>query len=314
MIYFLLGLACAGLVEPKARELWRHAGFWLALVLAAVVVAPNVAWNAAHDFATFRHTRANFVGQGFRFDLSGPLVFIGSQFGVCGPVAFGVFLLGLIRFPRFVVEPADRILLAFALPALALVMLAAFVVTAEANWAAPSALMVILLSTIILVRQRQWRWLKLALAIGLGLQAVLMVSDAYADRISLPFLEKPDVYHRTMGWKAMAQMVGERAQESGAQSVVADRGDVVPELLYYLRRDNVSVWSYSASGPLNQFDLDRPWTPSAPQPVLFVGDHPLPGNLASAYPAVEVLNPVQAPTGPRSTRDFLVFNLSAPAR
>jgi membrane-associated phospholipid phosphatase len=315
MIYFLAGAVVASVLDPGARALWSRPGLWFGLLIALLLFTPNLIWNATHDFVTFRHTRGNIVGDGFKFSPLGPLVFLGSQFGVVGPILFSVFALALLRPGRSQFNRGDRLMLAFALPALAAVTAAAFFTGTEANWAATSAISIVILATAVLVRLKQWHWLKVSLALGLCLQVVLMVADSVADRLSVPFLAKPDVYHRTMGWKAMSDIVRQRAQTNGIRSVAAENGDVVAELLYYLRDDPWPVFSWRAGPiPLNQFDLDRPWTDAVHEPVLFIADHPPPAALTRAYSSQESLPSVEAVTGPHSSRQFLAVKLWRAAR
>jgi 4-amino-4-deoxy-L-arabinose transferase-like glycosyltransferase len=59
MIYFLLGMALAAWLDDDARRFLRTPSPWLALALAALLVAPNLLWNAENAFSTFRHTGDN---------------------------------------------------------------------------------------------------------------------------------------------------------------------------------------------------------------------------------------------------------------
>src|SRR5438132_2228673 len=92
MIYFLLGVALAAWLDQDARRMLHTPGPWLALAIAAVIVAPNLAWNLENGFATFRHTGDNIQGSGIMFDPRNGLEFIAAQFAVFGPVVFAVLL------------------------------------------------------------------------------------------------------------------------------------------------------------------------------------------------------------------------------
>src|SRR5205823_2907168 len=125
MIHFLLAIVAVSLIDPAARALWRQLRFWSALAIALLLVSPNLIWNAFHHFATFHYTWKNIVGDGLRPNLLGPLAFLGAQFGVFGPVPFATFFVVLITSSPFQLGRADRILIAFALPALAIVSVGA---------------------------------------------------------------------------------------------------------------------------------------------------------------------------------------------
>ena len=315
MVYFFLGAIGANFIDPRARALWRQREFWFALVIALLVVLPNLIWNVTHDFATFRHTQGNILGGGFNLDPLGALGFVASQFAVYGPIVFAAFLFALLRSSRFQLERADRIMIAFALPPLALVTVVALFTGAQANWAAASAIPITVVAVALLVRCGQWRWLQASIALGLALQIILPLGDAFADRISVPFLPKPDIYHRTMGWKAMSALVRQTAHANDVRSIAADQGDVVASLLYYLREDGWPILSWPMGAvPANQFDLDRPLTAAAAEPLLYLSDRSLPERLAEFYSTVETLAPIDAATGPHSARRFFAFKLSGVRR
>ena len=61
MVYFLLGVAaCAGVVpRARARLSADRLALLLAAALAAILITPNIMWNAAHEFQTLSHTAAN---------------------------------------------------------------------------------------------------------------------------------------------------------------------------------------------------------------------------------------------------------------
>jgi 4-amino-4-deoxy-L-arabinose transferase-like glycosyltransferase len=310
MIYFVLGAICAGLIDGRCGALWRNYRMWLGLGIALLIVSPNLIWNATHDFATFRHTGGNVQGGGFRFDPAGGLGFIASQFAVCGPIVFSVFLIAILQVSRLQLKPADRIMMIFALPPLLLVSVAAFFTSAKANWAAPAAVSMTVLAVAVLVRYQLRFWLMLSVAFGLVVQVVLIAADTFADRVSVSFLPQPDVYRRTMGWKPLAAQVRRTAIRNGIRTIAAESNAVVPTLVYYLRDEKwpIRAWP-TASTPMNQFDLDRPLNSAAAEPILFLTDR-IPQRLGEYYQTVQRLSPIETATGPHSVRKFQVFKLT----
>ncbi|HET8870220.1 MAG TPA: glycosyltransferase family 39 protein [Aquabacterium sp.] len=82
-----------GVHGPK-RGLARP-GPWLAILVAAIVVAPNIWWNAQHHFPTFEHTAQLTAESGRSGGLGPTLVFLIGQILMLGPVAVlaGLWLL-----------------------------------------------------------------------------------------------------------------------------------------------------------------------------------------------------------------------------
>ena len=309
MMYFVVSVLVLSLVDPRAKTLWRGSALWLALFFALLIVAPNLIWNASHGWATFRHTEGNIVGAGFQIDPLGPLAFVASQFAVYGPIVFGVFLLAILR--RSNLEGADRIMVVFALPPLVLITIIALISSAKANWAAPAAISMTIFAIALLVRQERSNWLYASIAIGLVLQIVLAIGDAHANQITVPFLPQPNVYQRTIGWKALSAAVRQTASGNGAQTIAAEQNGVVASLLFYLREDKWPIRSWSSSrSPANQFEFDRPLTSDAAEPILFLSDHSAIDRLAEYYSVVEPLPLIEVGNGPRSVRRLYAFKLA----
>ena len=311
MIYFLLGALALALIDSRARTIWRERAIWFALLLALLIVLPNLIWNATHDFATFRHTRGNIIGSGVQLNPLDALAFVGSQFAVCGPIIFAVFMIALVRPSWFHLERADRIMIMFALPPLVLVTLVALLTSAKANWSAPAAISITVMAVALLVRRKQRRLLEASIAIGVVFQIILLVTDGYADRISIPFLAQPDIYHRTMGWKSMSNLVRQTAAANGVRTIVAEQNAVRASLVYYLRDDKWPILAWpSGITPANQFEFDRPLTIGATEPILVLCDRSWRGPLVQIYSTVEALPPIDAVTGPHSTRRLFAFKCS----
>jgi 4-amino-4-deoxy-L-arabinose transferase-like glycosyltransferase len=311
MIYFILGIALTAATHDEARALLRRPALWLALAIAVTVIIPNIAWNYSNGFATFRHTGENIHGDGARFNPAGAIEFIVSQFAVFGPVLFAVFLLAVVRWRTLATKGPERLLLAFSVPTLALITLTALITRANANWAAPAFIAAAILSTALLVRAQAWRWLATSVAIGVVVQGLLLVGDAVADRLSLPLLSNPDVYHRTMGWRALGAATGRIAATTGAATIVSEQRDDVASLLYYLRDTGRVVLAWpSGPVPTHHFELTRALTASAAEPLLLVSRCPTAPRLAQYYGSVEPLGHIYAPTGPHTGRIYFTFKLS----
>ena len=91
--FLVAGLVVGFLLGGRSRELWSP---WVAAgaALALLIWAPNVVWNATHDWATLAMLRA------LHQENSGPgasLTFIPAQLIVVGPVLFVFWLAGLRR-------------------------------------------------------------------------------------------------------------------------------------------------------------------------------------------------------------------------
>src|SRR5215469_12476137 len=138
MLFFLIGVALACVMSPKARKFVLSGKGLVAALAAAVIVAPNLAWNVSHDFATLAHIRANAAWTRASLSPLHLLGFVAGQFGVFGPVLMAAWLAALWRILRHRQQSAAEAiaLCAFSAPSLVLITVQSFVADANANWAA----------------------------------------------------------------------------------------------------------------------------------------------------------------------------------
>ena len=315
MIYFLPGMLLAAVLEKQARALLVKPELRLVVGLAIITVSPNILWNAANGFLTLRHAGGNVIGEPIEPSVMRPLEFLVAQFAVFGPVVFGVALAVAIaplwRAGPKRLLPADRIMLAFALPPLVVVTVTASMVHAYANWAAASFISLAVLAAAILVRRNFSILLWGSLALGLATQIVLIGTDALATRIRLPFLSTPNPYYRTLGWNAYARAVGQLARKLDISTIASDTRAEAASLLYYWRDQPEQILAWPTAD-LPNFELTRGLTAAAPQPVLFVSQCPMADRLEQFYAKVTPLG-IFAPDDP-VPRAFAAFRLEEPRR
>lgn len=312
MLYFLLGTALAAVLDRDARRLLRTPALFIALVIMAALLAPNLAWNAEHSFTTLHHTGDNIRGAGVAFNPLNGLEFIASQAGLVGPVVFGAFVAALLRAHRPSAAGPDRLMLAFALPPLVLVVATAITTRANANWAAPAMISATIAATAFLSRRGASRWLAASLIIGGGAQGALLVGDAFADRVHIPgFAAKGDLYQRTMGWRALGAETMRLAEEIGAGAIATELRDDIAAIAYY-NRDSARpalVWPGSDK-PNNHYELTRRIAQGSPEPVLFVSRCPSGTRYAAGYGDVRTLGEFTVASGPSTSRRYFAFRLA----
>jgi len=239
--------------------------------------------------------------------------FVGAQFAVAGPVVFATFLVILVRMRRTEIGRSDRLMLAFAIPTLTLITVLSFFRGANANWAAPALVSMTVLAAAWWARNAQRHALRATLAIGLIAQALMLVGDAYAYRISIPALgHSADIYKRTLGWRELGDRAAALVRANHTPTVAAEGRAEVAELIFYLRNEPVRTLSWPISKiPDHQFDLTRALDNAAAEPVLFISQCPIASRLKRFYGEVEPLGTIKARTGPTSDRQFHAFRLAA---
>jgi len=108
---------------------------WLGAALAAVVVAPNLAWNALHDGVMFRFQIAEGLLHPGAAGWLGPVRQVAEQALFVTPVAGGAALVWAVRRPF---DRIDRLCWAVSVPVLVGFAVAALGGPPEAHWPAPA--------------------------------------------------------------------------------------------------------------------------------------------------------------------------------
>lgn len=231
MVYLVPCLALAGALCPGWRIRARDAG--IAALVALAIIAPNVWWNVAHDFATVRHTADNADWTGIRFHVLKALEFFFSQAGVIGPFVFFGLLAGAVSART----PEQRALVALSVPILAVVTVQALMSHALANWAVGAYAAGVLLAVPVLAARRSL--LVASLAIN-GLVAIaLPLMTIAGTELRLPNGDL--ALKRYLGRAELARTAVETAQQSGASIVVAQDRSLLAALFYALRDDRTLV-------------------------------------------------------------------------
>jgi 4-amino-4-deoxy-L-arabinose transferase-like glycosyltransferase len=313
MIYFLFGIGLAAWLDREGRRLLSAPELWIALGVASLVIAPNAIWNFEHKFSTLHEVANNAVSDGFEFNWRNALEFIGSQFAVFGPVLFTVLLAAIARIASPLINRADRLMLAFAIPPLGLIATMAFMTRANANWAATAFISGAIVAVAVLTRLKAWKWLAASIVFSLGIQSLLLIGDAWATKIHVPLGARGDLYARTLGWRSFAEQTGEMARRVGARTIVSDWHAETASLFYYWRDQPQQILAWpNRSTPEDNFELTHPFTQAAAQPILFVTVCPNPVPLSEYFSDVEGLGVIVARSGPSTARYFNAFKLEGP--
>ena len=263
MVYFALCAALAAWRVPAARVAPRDAG--LAAALAALLIAPNLVWNATNQFATLHHTADNADWHGPTLDPAGLAAFLAGQFAVAGPVLFAAYLAGLATLR----DPIRRALAWFSLPIFAIVSTQALISGANANWAASAHVAALLLAIAVLLSRP--RLLVLGLAINLAVTAALPVAAVNADRWKSG---SNLLLARYVGQSALADHAAEVARANGFDTLVSGNRAYLAAFFYTLRDSGLALYAEPVPGFPPHHYAQKHSLPPGPGDVLFVGRHP----------------------------------------
>lgn len=288
MGFFLVSAGVHLLATRNDRGVLRSPALYLALAIAAALLALNIGWNASHGFATVSHTAANAKWTGALFHPQKALEFLGSQFGVFGPVLFASLLVITWRAARSGLGEPDRLLLAFTLPIILLITVQALISRANPNWAGPAYVAGSVLVVATLLREGSRRALGASFAVNLAVAVLLSAALAFPRALTLPNGWNP--FARTfIGWRAAAEATRERLDQARTAGnpfavVLLDDRPLTAELLYYMRDEPTPVAAWMASPvPQDHYEMTRPFGPRSGEPVLLVSPRPGVSHVARSF-------------------------------
>jgi 4-amino-4-deoxy-L-arabinose transferase-like glycosyltransferase len=312
MVYFIGCALIAALIDRPSRAVVLSRRFGLAIAVAVLMIAPNIAWNFGNGFVTFLHTGENIEGSGFRFQPLGALGFIASQFGIIGPALYAGLLIAAWLALKGRDLPGDRVVIAFALPVSLVVAGAGFFTKTNANWGAAAFIGAAIIGTAVLLRLKQERWIQFGLWLGIVAQVAVSVGGVYAPVLNVPHLSRSgDLYKAMVGWHVFASEVRDAAKAAGAGNIIVTERAETAELLYYLRGEgfNITVWPDDPT-PDHHFELTISTVDHPPVgPALLVTGCADPARLAPYFADVAKAGALHVPSGQNSARNYVLYRL-----
>jgi 4-amino-4-deoxy-L-arabinose transferase-like glycosyltransferase len=311
MIYFPVGLAIAAVFDRPLRRAVLSLRGALAGIIALACLAPNLAWNAANDFATVSHTAANANWGGDLFHPAEMAEFLVEQIAVFGPALFAILcglLIHIVR--RFrTIDRDSLVLAAFILPPLLTVTFQAFISRAHANWAASAYIAATLLVTAFLLRGAAWRrWVLIGSVIFHSMVGVfagtLAASPAFVE-----FTRMDNATKRIRAWPETAQAIAAAAEAGDYAVIVFDDRNAFHQTQRYAPRlqGQLRMWLRYA-GPTNHAEDIWPLAPDTDGPVLIVSHRPLEvPRLRQDFERFESAGELAIPLDGGRTRDFTLW-------
>lgn len=236
--------------------------------------------------------------------------YVGVQLGVFGPILLVVFMRTVWRaFSRPPSDQGKTLLLSFSLPVFALLTLQALLSRAHGNWAATAYPAATILVTAVMLELDRKILFRISLGLHLAVAAILAVAPAFASR--WPLFERLQFMSRVVGWRDAADVVRAKLAKERYGSIVVDTRELAGELLYYLRDVKVPLYVWpSGPVPSDHYEMTRPFTAAAPEPVLYISLTRCPEDLATSFGAFERLGMERVTLVKTKTRQLHFCRLS----
>jgi 4-amino-4-deoxy-L-arabinose transferase and related glycosyltransferases of PMT family len=252
-----LGVLVALLLYAPLRRQLATPGPYLASLVALLMFAPVIAWNASHDWISFRFQLSHGLGHGHGSALLREASLLGSQLGLVSPI---LFVLLVIVVCRALARRAPRHALLASVAATTFLFFcwSALSRPAEPNWQAMAYVPAIALLAAYSGGLPWRRWLGAACALG-----AMMVAVVYLQSMSpfLPLGAGHDPAARGAGWNVLAARMHAAApqddQSDGAPSRVwfaGNRYQDASEIAFHLP-GHPTVFSLNIASRPNEYDL-----------------------------------------------------------
>jgi hypothetical protein len=235
------------------------------------------------------------------------LEFLGSQFGVFGPLFFAG-LLWLIATPRGLAEPRARLLVVFALPTLTMMIAVSLLSRAHANWAAPTYVSAVVL-VVAWALQRGWRRLiACSIALHVAAAGLLFTGHEALSAFGLDLPAQYDPLRRLRGWRDLGSQVGTILAAHPDLTLFADDREVLAALIYYIRPHPLDAVKWQVTRRIqDQWDLTNGLTGHIGGNFLLVSEHELVNEMRPSFVEIVRLQPIVVPLGSGAARRYTLY-------
>lgn len=298
MAYFFLCAIIFAIVSPQGRSVWKSAKIWVAFVVGALIFSGNIIWNIDNQFATVSHTGDNISWSGLNFNVGKLLEFFGSQFGVFGPILMGVFCIALVRNRLFRGSDAQKLLVCFSFPILAIILFQALMSKAYANWAALTYVGATIYTIEVMIREVPKVWLRSSTLLHVAVFTVLSLAVTRAGPGELVLPGGTEPFQRTQGSDEMADIVVHALEEGNYQTVITTDRRTSSLMTYKLRGrvEKVRAWRRTDT-PNDYFEQSRAFQDSPTDRALIVQAKRGIKDLESVFETVEKLGKYSLQSG-----------------
>lgn len=267
MAVFLLS---AVLYRPS---LLKNARAWCAVFVAFFILLPNILWNVANDFPTFKHTAEITIAKQSTGGFLKCAQFFVEQWLVSGGVIGAVFVFLCCKKSSWK-NKKFKICAFFALPFWAIVGLQAFLKNANANWAAPAFLTATLAAMIFLEKRQKLLAMTLAIEIFISVLAYHWIFIAGFLTTSPEVIYAPFV--RAQGFKELAHHLRPVLKDESRRVLAADNRTIIAHLRYELRDLNLKIVSWNPNQTQKDYyQMTTDWNLFKNHNILFVSDFAL---------------------------------------
>ena len=254
MVFFVFAMVVHLLMTGQLWQCMRNPKPYVAGCLTLAVLAPNLWWNWAHDFSSYRHTAEISQLDRAGFNLQNLLTFVAAQFGLFGVLFLGGLLLAARRAEPIWRNRSLTLLACFSFTPLVLFSILAFSSRAFANWAAFSYVAAALLIAALWKEPHRKPWLVTGIILNLLLLVLLCHWHSITSALGVTLTAKTDPYVRVTGWRNLGTQLVPYLQAHPDAKLLGDSREALAQMNYYAGRSAPNALKpvfYNPSGRIN---------------------------------------------------------------
>lgn len=311
MVFYAPSLLVYLLLSPEHRRWLARPWPYLGALVAGLILAPNLLWNARHQYVSLHHTAdiAQLDRDLFHWDALAE--FFLAQFGVFGPVGMLALLVLIWSWRALHADLRLRFLAAFCLVPLAAFLALSLLSRAFANWAAFAYVAGSPLVVAWWLKQGKRTWLIAAIAINFAAAGVAYHYHALARLADTELTGKTDIYKRVTGYRELGARVARTMADHPGQPLLVDDRKSMASLLYYARPASLDARYLNPAGDVidDHYALTRAIRPGDEGRYLLVSQYAKEADLRRRFSGVQALAPIRVEIYPDFALEYDVWTV-----
>ena len=305
----LLGALILLFWVPQYRRFFQRPGPYIGAFIAAVIFMPNVLWNLNNEFVSLKHTAEISQLDRSSLNIAGLLEFSAAQLICLGPWFVWLLRPGAYRnTSQFVV--GYKFAIALSVTFFAVIALQALVSRANANWAAPGFVGVVMLLGVAMARVARVETNVIGLGLNLLLILILQFYHPLLAVFDVAATSKNDPYKRVTGWRESVYALQPIVDADPLRIVVSNSRLLLANAEYYLSKPRPRLAAWDSNGEVdNHYELKANLRNHPGADVLFIARNPLPDATLQRFAGTRELAPVEVPIYSDLTRRLYVYKL-----
>jgi 4-amino-4-deoxy-L-arabinose transferase-like glycosyltransferase len=306
MIFFLFSFIVY-IVVNKKYYLLKNKNVYLAMLIAFIILLPNLIWNYYHHFITFHHTENISEIQLHWFHFKHFFEFFTSQIGVFGPIYFLAYI-----YYAFKKKNNEFLILMniYTYTILIFFLVLSFISHAFANWAAPAYISGTIFVTYYLIKNNKYKLYWIALIINLLAMIIFYNFFTFAKIFHVPVTSHTNPFKKMMYWNLTAKKINKYLKKD--YFILFDNRKLMSEMEYYLRNENNKMVKLNLSKKWHdQFDMSAPLNNGyVNKSFIYITESRYSGKILSKYfNKIKYLGKVEIPVCKGYKRVYYVFEL-----